>query len=245
MLANRTTDGRQIANPSKFPDGFKAVADFIHSLGLKSGLYTAKGPNTCAGFAASCDHEAQDALQWASWGIDYVKDDSVRINRARLQARTNLHFACLSLFSASSSYSFAAPSLSRTIASHSRLSLSLTRTRSRRSAPPAATRLMTSCTRACGRRSRRPAATWCSQSRAILTMRAFSRHLRRALRPACTTSCMYGALSAPPAQRRACSPRERALFLVPIRTNYCCTPARPPRVATLSPRAPRLALHAD
>ena len=57
--------------------------------------YTAKGPNTCAGFAASCNHEAQDALQWASWGawvpqyqllvngahalragIDYVKDDS-------------------------------------------------------------------------------------------------------------------------------------------------------------------------
>jgi alpha-galactosidase len=43
---------------------------------LKSGLYTAKGPNTCARFAASCDHEIQDAAQWASWGIDYVKDDS-------------------------------------------------------------------------------------------------------------------------------------------------------------------------
>ncbi len=76
MLANRTEDGHQIANPSKFPAGFKDVADFIHSLGLKSGLYTAKGPRTCAGFAASCNHEALDAAQWASWGIDYVKDDS-------------------------------------------------------------------------------------------------------------------------------------------------------------------------
>ena len=55
---------------------FKAVADFIHGLGMKSGLYTAKGPHTCAGFAASCNHETQDAKQWAEWGIDYVKDDS-------------------------------------------------------------------------------------------------------------------------------------------------------------------------
>jgi len=70
MTAARAADGAQVADPVKFPDGFKAVADFIHSLGLKSGLYTAKGPNTCAGFAASCDHEVQDAAQWASWGID-------------------------------------------------------------------------------------------------------------------------------------------------------------------------------
>lgn len=43
---------------------------FCSSLGLKSGLYTAKGPNTCARFAASCNHEVQDAAQWAEWGID-------------------------------------------------------------------------------------------------------------------------------------------------------------------------------
>lgn len=76
MLLNRTTDGRQIANPEKFPDGFQAVTAYLHSLGMKSGLYTAKGPTTCAGFAASCKHEVQDAQQWAAWGIDYVKDDS-------------------------------------------------------------------------------------------------------------------------------------------------------------------------
>lgn len=66
-LANRTADGRQIANPDKFPNGFKAVADEIHSLGMLSGLYTAEAPLTCAKFAASCDHEYQDAAQWAEW----------------------------------------------------------------------------------------------------------------------------------------------------------------------------------
>ena len=63
-------------DPTKFPKGFKVVADYIHGLGMKSGLYTAKGPHTCQKRAASCLHEAQDAKQWASWGIDYVKDDS-------------------------------------------------------------------------------------------------------------------------------------------------------------------------
>jgi len=76
MLANRAADGRQIADPKKFPNGFQSVSHYIHSLGLKSGLYTAKGPHTCAGRAASCGHEVIDATQWAEWGIDYVKDDS-------------------------------------------------------------------------------------------------------------------------------------------------------------------------
>lgn len=73
MLAARDANGNQVANPDKFPNGFKFVADFIHSLNMSSGLYTAKGHTTCAGFAASCQNEAIDALQWASWGIDYVK----------------------------------------------------------------------------------------------------------------------------------------------------------------------------
>jgi hypothetical protein len=63
----------QVPDPSKFPNGFKAVADFIHGVGMKSGLYTAKGPHTCQKRAASCLHEAQDAKNWAAWGIDYVK----------------------------------------------------------------------------------------------------------------------------------------------------------------------------
>ena len=78
MMANRSADGHQVADPIKFPSGFQAVTAYIHGLGLKSGLYTAKGPHTCAGFAASCDHEVEDAAQWAAWGIDYVKDGEAR-----------------------------------------------------------------------------------------------------------------------------------------------------------------------
>eukprot|EP00656_Telonema_subtile_P054528 TRINITY_DN8180_c0_g1_i3.p1 TRINITY_DN8180_c0_g1~~TRINITY_DN8180_c0_g1_i3.p1 ORF type:complete len:393 (-),score=65.03 TRINITY_DN8180_c0_g1_i3:99-1277(-) len=76
MLANRTADGKQIADPAKFPQGFQGVTQAIHALGLKSGLYTAKGDHTCQKRAASCGHEVVDAKQWAEWGIDYVKDDS-------------------------------------------------------------------------------------------------------------------------------------------------------------------------
>eukprot|EP00935_MAST-01C_sp_MAST-1C-sp1_P000305 g305.t1 len=76
MSFNRSSDGSQVPDPQKFPQGFKAVSDFIHNLNMKSGLYTAKGPHTCQKRAASCLHEAQDAKAWASWGIDYVKDDS-------------------------------------------------------------------------------------------------------------------------------------------------------------------------
>ena len=76
MSFNRSSAGHQVPDPTKFPKGFKVVADYIHGLGMKSGLYTAKGPHTCQKRAASCLHEAKDAKQWASWGIDYVKDDS-------------------------------------------------------------------------------------------------------------------------------------------------------------------------
>ncbi len=59
---------------SKFPD-MKALADYVHSKGLKLGIYSSPGPRTCAGYAASLDHEAQDAQLYASWGIDYLKYD--------------------------------------------------------------------------------------------------------------------------------------------------------------------------
>ncbi len=59
---------------SKFPD-MKALADYVHSKGLKLGIYSSPGPKTCAGFAASLDHETQDAQLYASWGVDYLKYD--------------------------------------------------------------------------------------------------------------------------------------------------------------------------
>jgi alpha-galactosidase len=58
----------------KFPD-MKALADYVHSKGLKLGIYSSPGPRTCGSYPASYGHEEQDAKMWASWGIDYVKYD--------------------------------------------------------------------------------------------------------------------------------------------------------------------------
>ena len=58
----------------KFPD-MKALADYVHSKGLKIGIYSSPGPKTCARFEGSYGHEEQDAVTYASWGIDYLKYD--------------------------------------------------------------------------------------------------------------------------------------------------------------------------
>jgi alpha-galactosidase len=58
----------------KFPD-MKALADYVHSKGLKLGIYSGPGPRTCAGYPASYGHEEQDAKSFAAWGIDYLKYD--------------------------------------------------------------------------------------------------------------------------------------------------------------------------
>jgi alpha-galactosidase len=59
---------------NKFPD-MKALADYVHSKGLKIGIYSGPGSKTCGGYAATLDHEAQDANMYAAWGIDYLKYD--------------------------------------------------------------------------------------------------------------------------------------------------------------------------
>ncbi|MGB6429430.1 MAG: glycoside hydrolase family 27 protein [Candidatus Acidiferrales bacterium] len=59
---------------SKFPD-MKALADYVHSKGLKLGIYSSPGAKTCAGFEGSLNHEDQDAQTYANWGIDYLKYD--------------------------------------------------------------------------------------------------------------------------------------------------------------------------
>jgi alpha-galactosidase len=58
----------------KFPD-MKALADYVHSKGLKLGIYSSPGPRTCAGYPGSYGYEAVDAKTWAGWGIDYLKYD--------------------------------------------------------------------------------------------------------------------------------------------------------------------------
>ena len=63
------------ADPVHFPSGIKALTDYIHSKGLKFGIYSCAGNKTCAGRPASRGHEYQDALQYAKWGVDYLKYD--------------------------------------------------------------------------------------------------------------------------------------------------------------------------
>jgi alpha-galactosidase len=58
----------------KFPD-MKALADYVHSKGLKIGIYSSPGPQTCARYPGSYGHEAQDAKTYAEWGMDYLKYD--------------------------------------------------------------------------------------------------------------------------------------------------------------------------
>ncbi len=68
-------DAQGVIHPnSKFPD-MKALADYVHSKGLKIGIYSSPGAKTCAGFAGSYGHEEQDAATYAAWGIDYLKYD--------------------------------------------------------------------------------------------------------------------------------------------------------------------------
>src|SRR5579884_1955950 len=74
-----TWEGQRDANGvihtnSKFPD-MKALADYVHSKGLKLGIYSSPGPKTCAGYEGSYGHEEQDAKTYAAWGIDYLKYD--------------------------------------------------------------------------------------------------------------------------------------------------------------------------
>jgi alpha-galactosidase len=71
--ATRDAQGNIQPN-SKFPD-IKGLANYIHSLGLKFGVYSSPGPKTCAGYTGSYQHELQDARTYASWGVDYLKYD--------------------------------------------------------------------------------------------------------------------------------------------------------------------------
>jgi len=69
----RDKDGMMLSN-KHFPD-MKGLADYVHSKGLKIGIYSSPGTLTCAGFTGSLNFEKEDAIQWAKWGIDYLKYD--------------------------------------------------------------------------------------------------------------------------------------------------------------------------
>ena len=72
---SRDGNGNLVPDPSKYPNGISAVANYVHGLGLKLGLYTDAGTATCSGYPGMYGHEQQDANTYASWGVDYLKVD--------------------------------------------------------------------------------------------------------------------------------------------------------------------------
>jgi len=71
----RDKDGNIIINKKKFPNGIKPLVDYVHSKGLKFGIYSDAGRKTCQGLPGSRGYEYQDARTYASWGVDYLKYD--------------------------------------------------------------------------------------------------------------------------------------------------------------------------
>ncbi|GJP85841.1 hypothetical protein CLOP_g15935 [Closterium sp. NIES-67] len=73
---SRDSEGRLVPSPVWFPSGIKAIADYVHSKGLKLGIYSDAGTRTCEGKPGSLGHEAIDAHTFAEWGVDYLKYDN-------------------------------------------------------------------------------------------------------------------------------------------------------------------------
>ncbi|HEV8535518.1 MAG TPA: glycoside hydrolase family 27 protein [Candidatus Limnocylindria bacterium] len=75
MAPERDRNGDLVADPQKFPHGIAALAERVHRLGLRFGIYTDAGTNTCQGLPASLGYEFRDARRFAEWGVDYLKVD--------------------------------------------------------------------------------------------------------------------------------------------------------------------------
>lgn len=76
QASSRDSSGNIAPDSTKFPNGMKALADYVHSKGLKLGLYSDRGTKTCAGKPGSYSYETKDAQTYASWGVDYLKYDN-------------------------------------------------------------------------------------------------------------------------------------------------------------------------
>ena len=74
-LRKRNEEGKMVADPEKFPSGMKALAEYVHSKGLKFGMYSCAGTRTCAGYPGSFDYEFVDAKTFAEWDVDFLKYD--------------------------------------------------------------------------------------------------------------------------------------------------------------------------
>ncbi|MBR5005654.1 MAG: glycoside hydrolase family 27 protein, partial [Clostridia bacterium] len=93
----RDENNRLVPDHEKFPYGIKALADYVHSKGLKFGIYSCCGNYTCAGYPASFEYEFIDAETFAEWGVDYLKYDycykPASENGAKLYRRMGLALA--------------------------------------------------------------------------------------------------------------------------------------------------------
>lgn len=86
----RDSAGNIIPDPEKFPSGMKALADHVHSRGLKFGLYSCAGVKTCQGRPGSRGYEFHDARQYAAWGVDFVKYDWCNVSTQDAEASYTL-----------------------------------------------------------------------------------------------------------------------------------------------------------
>jgi alpha-galactosidase len=84
---SRDSAGNLQPDYTKFPDGISGTAAYVHSKGLKLGIYEDAGTATCAGYPGSLGHETQDARLFASWGVDYLKYDNCNNNGSTTQAQ--------------------------------------------------------------------------------------------------------------------------------------------------------------
>jgi hypothetical protein len=92
--AKRDAAGKILAN-EKFPD-MKGLSDYIHAQGLKFGIYSSPGPQTCAHYEATYGHEDQDAQSYADWGVDYVKYDWCSYSTIAAKLTTDRYAAAMS-----------------------------------------------------------------------------------------------------------------------------------------------------
>ncbi|OMJ70811.1 hypothetical protein SteCoe_21874 [Stentor coeruleus] len=75
-LKSRDAEGQIVPDPIKFPNGITGLASYLHNLGLKLGIYSDAGTETCQGYPGSLGHEVTDANSFASWNVDYLKYDN-------------------------------------------------------------------------------------------------------------------------------------------------------------------------
>ena len=98
QTSERNSEGHIIVNKEKFPNGIKHLADYVHNLGLKFGIYSAPGCFTCQKLMGSKGHEQTDANDYASWGVDYLKYDWCNFPKTQVEAKQTSADSCRAAF---------------------------------------------------------------------------------------------------------------------------------------------------